>query len=110
MSRCYYRLKKYIQANLNSLYKKLYFIIHTSMINLDFHVLVEKISDRSQIFKKNFRMYMREMFLLSDQHKKHNLINHIYRMKNMIKMNHMKEVNKRMTKRQIYYVDFGINV
>lgn len=80
------------------------------MINIDLHILVEKVSEKTRLFQKNFRMYVKEIFILWDEHKRHNLTNHIYRFKNMIKMNHQKEITQRLTKRQIYYVDFGINV
>jgi len=80
------------------------------MINIDLHILVEQISDKTLLFKKNFRMFVKNIFLQGDEFKKHNLTNHLYRFKNMIKMNHQKEITQRMTKRSVYYVDFGINV
>ena len=80
------------------------------MIEIDFHIVINKWKELQKLLQKNFRMLVNADFLMNETPKKHNLLNHIYWFKNKIKYNQQKETIGIMTKRSIYYVDYGINI
>lgn len=80
------------------------------MISVDLHIFVEKVTEKSKVFTKTFRIKMKEIFLFSNGFKKQNLHSHIYRLKSKIKINQQSETLDRLIKWHIYYVDFGLNI
>ncbi len=55
-------------------------------------------------------MFVRDEFIVQTEEKKHNLQNHLYWLKEKIRLNQLPEVIKASTKWSIYYVNYGINV
>jgi mRNA-degrading endonuclease toxin of MazEF toxin-antitoxin module len=79
-------------------------------INIDIRIQVENLIEKASIYMKNFIMYVREDFVADTVEKKHNLQNHLYWLKEKIRLNQSSEIQKPSTKWSIYYVDYGINV
>lgn len=79
-------------------------------INIDLRIAVEDLLKKSTLYIRNFTMFVRDEFIVQTEEKKHNLQNHLYWLKEKIRLNQLPEVVKASTKWTIYYVNYGINV
>ena len=80
------------------------------MIHIDLQIFAQKRSDKTSLFKKKFRLYVKDSFLSWVVGKKHTLASYVSRVRDMIKMHHNSEENMLLLKWRIYAVDFWMNV
>lgn len=79
-------------------------------INIDFELNIKDFLNKTKIFYKNFKFFIREDFLLINKQKAHNLDNHIENFKEKIKINQQAENPRDFKKYDIHYVNFWINI